>query len=80
MGEKTKTMFNPGDVITLPHYETAGGPMRKRVWKVGAVYLGATHQENVYALQTLDIENTDFGPMMLVLGQILESHPHILRV
>jgi hypothetical protein len=72
--------YKPGDTIVLPHYDTAGGPSRKRVWKVSAVYLGATHQESVYELSTVDLSPTDFGPMMLVPCIMLESHPGVVRV
>jgi len=43
-----------GDVIRLPHYELAGGPERKRVWRVVGVHLGATYQEGTYELVPLD--------------------------
>ena len=72
--------FKPGDTITLPNYESNGGPAIKRVWKVSAVYLGGSHQESVYELSTIDRIPTDMGPIMLIPCILLESHSGVLRV
>lgn len=69
--------FNVGDVIRMPHYDTAGGPSLNRVWKVHGVHLGATHQEGTYHLVPLDYEKNEPIHVPCVM---LESHPFVERV
>ena len=73
----THQTFNVGDVIRMPHYDLAGGPHRKRVWKVVGQHLGGTNQEGTYALHPLDY--TDNEPIN-VPCVMLETHPGIERV
>lgn len=69
--------FNVGDTVRMPHYDLAGGPDRKRVWKVVGVHLGATHQEGTYAMVPLDyVENEAIHVPTI----ILETHPLVERV
>lgn len=59
--------FTPGDVIRVTAH--GGG---YRVWRVLGVFLGATHQEGVIELETLDrIENTQ--GRMCVPHELLEA-------
>jgi hypothetical protein len=69
--------FTVGDVIRMPHYDTAGGPHRKRVWKVVGQHLGATWQEGTYALRPLDYLHNEAIHVPCVM---LETHPKIERV
>lgn len=59
--------FSVGDIIRMP--ATGGGI---RVWRVIGVFLGATHQEGVVEIETLDRDKNTEG-RMCVPYQILEA-------
>lgn len=64
-------MFDVGDTLRMPHYETAGG---FRVWMVEGVHLGGEKQEGTYHLKTVDMkENSEIHVPCI----ILETHPEI---
>lgn len=68
-----RKQYRVGDVIRLPHYETAGG---FRVWQVVAVKLGGTKQEGTYELIPLDVhpnETIEVPCLMLETHQGLET-------
>lgn len=59
--------FTVGDIIRMPAH---GGGFR--VWRVTGVFLGATHQEGVVEIETLDrLKNTE--GRMCVPYQIMEA-------
>lgn len=63
--------YSVGEVIRIPHYETAGG---FRVWKVVGVHLGGEKQEGTYHLRPLDVkDNAEIHVPCIVL----ETHPEI---
>jgi hypothetical protein len=59
--------FTPGRIIRCRAH--SGG---FRVWRVAGVYLGATQQESVIELETLDQERNTEGKM-LVPVELLEA-------
>lgn len=69
--------FSPGDVIQMPHYQTAGGPIRTRAWKITGVHLGGENQEGTYQMIPLDYcENQPIHVPCVMLDQ----HPLVKRV
>lgn len=70
--------FKVGDVIRMPHYNTAGGSEgRWRAWKITGCYLGATHQEGTYEMVPVDVKENEPIQVPCI---ILHTHPAIERV
>ena len=72
--KRPSRMFDVGDTLRMPHYETAGG---FRVWKVEGIHLGGENQEGTYHLKPVDMkENSEIHVPCI----ILETHPEVEMV
>lgn len=63
-------MLEVGQIIRVPRGPTETGGFR--VWRVVAVYLGATNQESVAEIETLDLTTNTEGRMRVPID-ILEN-------